>query len=628
MDKKLRPFFRNPSKNAPIDADSSLRSMRSLRLTQMWFKLRRPAFCNLHHASPGKSESKDLSEGSQRENRQRTRMKGHDLEDDQSQAKKIFVQQPCQLVGAGPRTCPRQFSNTSKRARVQISEYKIRARSSHIRKQTTGDSSANQLPCGVLFPVLFLAYAKNLVFRLHARGAAMKAGDVLADRFRLVRELGRGSLGVVWLAADAQLNEDFTALKILNPRFVNNRQSIAELKREILLARRLRHPHILAVYTFWEAGEFRFISMEFVDGMSLAEAMRERNRAFTPAEILPWVEQICDALDFAHGEGLLHRDVKPANLLLAKDGSIRLADFSIARTLEEARSDSPAANETRGTLSFMSPEQLLGQRLDGRSDQYSLACTIYQLLSGGPPFPASTPADAFEREKPKPIAHLHALVNKTLMRMLSIEPIGRYSNCMAFLAEFAGAVQASAASEAPTGEAPSIAHGRDEDTIRIERGYRPHEPTVRLTIQDPAIFTRRLGRILVDAGVITQANLDDALSTQHTTREKLGHILISMGLVTEHDLAQTLARQLHLPLVDLTTETLEDGITRYVSEAQAERFQCLPIRHENGKLFLAMSDPIDLGAINSVESGTGLVVEPVLALESDIRAAIRRVYVH
>jgi len=362
--------------------------------------------------------------------------------------------------------------------------------------------------------------------------------------------------------------------------------------------------------------------------MSLSEAMRARPSPFSSEDILPWLGPICDALDFAHGQGLLHRDVKPANLLLAKDGSVRLADFSIARTLQEVSEDGPAARETRGTLSFMSPEQLLGLRIDGRSDQYGLACTIYQLLQGAPPFPAATPADAFERESPKPIAHLHALVNKTLLRMLSIEPVGRYPNCMAFFAEFAAAVNQTGAGKAACIEAPAVQHARDEKTVRVERGFRPHEPTVRLTTPEHVFATHRLGKILVDAGVITQTKLDEALSLQRTSREKLGSLLVSQGLVSERDLAQTLAQQLHLPLVDLSTEPIDDGATRYVSEAQAGRFHCLPLRRVDGTLVLAMLDPIDLAAINAIESASGLQVEPVLALESDIRAAIRRAYTH
>jgi len=153
---------------------------------------------------------------------------------------------------------------------------------------------------------------------------------MLADRFRLIRQVGEGSIGVVWVAEDTHLDNERVACKILREELSSKREALAALKREVLLTRKLRHPNILAVYTFWEAEPSGFITMEYVDGQNLAEALADRGRPFTVKETLPWLRELSEALDYAHGRGVLHRDVKPANILLGKDGHVRLADFGIA----------------------------------------------------------------------------------------------------------------------------------------------------------------------------------------------------------------------------------------------------------------------------------------------------------
>ncbi|MFA6243014.1 MAG: serine/threonine-protein kinase, partial [Candidatus Hydrogenedentales bacterium] len=140
----------------------------------------------------------------------------------------------------------------------------------------------------------------------------------------LVRPIGQGSVGAVWLAKDTQLNDEPVACKVLTPTFADDRRAISDLKREVLLTRRLRHPNIVAIHSFWDADGDRFITMEYIPGLNLAQRMKERGSPYGLAEAMPWIEQICHALAYAHAQGILHRDVKPANVLLGAGGSVRL----------------------------------------------------------------------------------------------------------------------------------------------------------------------------------------------------------------------------------------------------------------------------------------------------------------
>lgn len=456
----------------------------------------------------------------------------------------------------------------------------------------------------------------------------MKAGQVIAERFELVGILGRGAVGEVWLARDHHLENTPVALKLLGTQLADDREAVSALKREILLARRLRHPNILAVYTFWEAGEYRFISMEYADGASLAEAMMRRGRPFVLSEVLPWLRQLCEALDFAHAQGLLHRDVKPSNILLSTDGTVRLADFGTALTLDELYKHDDVS--TTGTLSFMSPEQLLGRRLDHRSDQFSLACAMFMLMTGRTPFDPKAGVDRVYTPAPAVIANLNAAANAILARMMARNPQDRYPNCIAAYEELHRAVRDGItlvnSPISDDAEATVDFSLLQEDTVRLERGFNPHEPTVRIKPMDSALSTRRLGDILLAGGVLTDDELREALDAQKVSGEKLGSLLVKLDFVTEELLINTLAKQLRLPRSKPAMEHAEPEALRYVSEEQAIHFRAIPMHLQRGRLIVAMSDPLDLGALNGLEELTGLEVLPVLACESEILVAIKRHY--
>ena len=206
-------------------------------------------------------------------------------------------------------------------------------------------------------------------------------------RYTLQRELGRGGMGLVWLALDEKLDEQ-VALKFLPDLVARDREAIAELKDETLCCRKLRHPGIVAVYGFEEEAGAAAIVMEYVDGATLSDLKIEQpGRFFEVAQIQTLVSQLCDALDYAHRDArLVHRDIKPRNLMLGADGRLKLMDFGLARTVADSLSRVSVKNAASGTPPYMSPQQISGRSATVADDIYALGATLYDLLTGKPPF--------------------------------------------------------------------------------------------------------------------------------------------------------------------------------------------------------------------------------------------------
>ena len=236
--------------------------------------------------------------------------------------------------------------------------------------------------------------------------------DALAGRYTLERELGQGGMATVYLAHDVR-HERPVALKVLDTE-----QSAAlgaeRFDREIKVLARLRHPFVLPLHDSGEAAGALYFVMPYVDGESL-RARFARESTLPVEDVVAIARQIADALDYAHGEGVIHRDVKPENILLSRHGHAMLADFGIARgalLASGARATGPALTQTGmaiGTADYMSPEQALGDTdIDGRSDVYSLGCVVYEALAGHPPFSGTTALSIVAQHIGKPAPSLAA----------------------------------------------------------------------------------------------------------------------------------------------------------------------------------------------------------------------------
>ena len=273
--------------------------------------------------------------------------------------------------------------------------------------------------------------------RHRARGDGHGDGAVsdrlLAGRYELGERLGSGGMSTVVLAFDRRLERN-VAVKLLAEHLADDQQFVSRFRREALAAARLVHPNIVQVFDFGldEASGRQYIVMEHVEGQSCAEILRERG-TLPVAEALGIVAQACRGLDYAHRGGVVHRDVKPGNLLRSTDGIVKLADFGIAKALSE-ESSITQVGAVLGTAAYLAPEQAAGVEATPRSDIYALGVVTYQLLSGRLPYEAQTLTELAlkqQREAPALLDHLTPEVTPELAaavdRALALEPADRYA---------------------------------------------------------------------------------------------------------------------------------------------------------------------------------------------------------
>src|SRR5207244_779136 len=269
-----------------------------------------------------------------------------------------------------------------------------------------------------------------------------------AGRYTIERELGRGGMATVYLARDLK-HDRLVALKVLRPELA----AVLGAERflgEIRLTAQLQHPHILTLIDSGEADGFLYYVMPYVEGESLRQRL-ERQGQLPLDEALGNTRAIASALDFAHRRGVIHRDIKPENIMLHQ-GEPMVADFGIALAVSAAAHERlTGTGISVGTPAYMSPEQASGERkLDGRSDQYSLACVLYEMLAGEPPYTGPTAQAIFAKRLTEPIPHLGTVrlvspaVEAAVTKALAKTPADRFATVGAFV------VALTAASPRPT----------------------------------------------------------------------------------------------------------------------------------------------------------------------------------
>jgi eukaryotic-like serine/threonine-protein kinase len=260
---------------------------------------------------------------------------------------------------------------------------------------------------------------------------------VLANRYEIDAVLGQGGMAKVFKGTDRVLGRT-VAVKVLSPQFAGDHQFVSRFRREAQAAAALNHPNIVSVFDTGDQGDVHFIVMEYVEGRTLRDAIRQEG-PILPERAVEITEEVARALAAAHEAGLVHRDVKPGNIMLTSDGSdAKVMDFGIARTTTGDTLTQTAA--VLGTASYLSPEQAQGQPVDARTDIYSLGCVLYEMLTGRPPFTGDSPVSiAYKhvRENPVPPSRLNDDVTQSLeavvMKMLAKNPTNRYQTAAELL---------------------------------------------------------------------------------------------------------------------------------------------------------------------------------------------------
>ena len=397
------------------------------------------------------------------------------------------------------------------------------------------------------------------------KGDAPKPRGKVIGGFEILSRLGRGGMGAVYKARQVSMNRR-VALKLLPPNLARDEKFVQRFEREARAAGALSHPNIVAGIDVGEADGFRYFAMEYVEGESVADRIGREDR-LPPREAARIAAQIADALAHAHANGLIHRDIKPGNILLAANGTAKLCDLGLARSAGQTDHDITLAGTALGTPNYISPEQIEGHgNVDGRSDLYSLGATLYYMVAGQPPFSAPTTAKIMSMhltDVPMSISEVvpgvHPGLALIISRLLKKKPEERYTSAetlakdLASVASggmprsFAAATGRRRQSTGPrrgatrrTVPVDAVAAERDEEDASWFRGWRlgvvlatPIACAVAaffvLSLMEPGPTEAELAAAKTERAALASwnASVRDILDDE-PSREEAGHILAAL----------------------------------------------------------------------------------------------------
>ena len=304
-------------------------------------------------------------------------------------------------------------------------------------------------------------------------------------KYKIQRLMARGGMGVLYLAHDPDLDRE-VAIKVMSEDIMRDEQARARFYREARAAARLQHRNIVTVFDFAHDGDIPYFVMEFLRGESLSQRLRQ-GAAQTLLMKLDLAIQLCEGLHFAHGEGVIHRDIKPANIWLLEDGGVKLLDFGIAKS---STGTLTIGSSVVGSAGYMSPEQIEGQPIDGRSDLFSVGAVLFELVAGRPPFDGdSVTAVMMKIVQDEPAPDLRAVAPDTpaalataVSRALQKVPDNRYADAAQMAADL-HAVRHEIAEQEEHNESPAVAKDAPDtrDTIASKTGSRRSRRTCSTT---------------------------------------------------------------------------------------------------------------------------------------------------
>ncbi|MDT7763048.1 MAG: serine/threonine protein kinase, bacterial [Mycobacterium sp.] len=351
--------------------------------------------------------------------------------------------------------------------------------------------------------------------RFVGAGVGLSEGSVFAD-FVIERRLGLGGMGTVYAARHPRLPR-LVALKVLNENLCSDPEFRARFEREAELAARVDHPNVVSVYDRGVEGDQLWIAMQYIDGVDVHQLIKRSRSGLTPRRAVFILTEAAKGLDGAHRRGLLHRDVKPANILVAEDSDegdhVLVTDFGIARAVDQT-SALTNAGSIAATLPFASPEQIASRKLDHRSDIYSLGCTFYTMLTGALPFPRDSQIammHAHLTDPPPQVSSANPAVptemDEVIARAMAKEPEQRYRSCR----EFASAAQV-ALLQLGSGAEPSMAIILGEDSPSQRRS---DTSTTGVTGPESFLQSDPAPAVPGSTGMVASAGLADTIVPGH-----------------------------------------------------------------------------------------------------------------
>jgi eukaryotic-like serine/threonine-protein kinase len=319
---------------------------------------------------------------------------------------------------------------------------------------------------------------------------------LFAHRYRLERRIGVGGMSTVQLAFDTRL-ERYVAVKLLAEHLAADDGFVQRFRREALAAARLVHPNVVQVYDFGtdEASHRQFIVMEFVEGQSCAELLRDQGR-LPVEEVVDICGQACRGLDYAHRNGVVHRDIKPGNLLRNPEHVVKIADFGIAKAADD--SDITRVGSVIGTAAYLSPEQARGEPAGPQSDLYALGVVAYQLITGRLPYQGASLTDLARQQETGPPTDVHDVapecppaLSDAIMRALTANPAARYQDGPEMERALRRALEGHAPPPPPPGTDATVALAQTDATRAMApqprtRGHQPLQP-----MADPTVARSR-----------------------------------------------------------------------------------------------------------------------------------------
>ena len=304
----------------------------------------------------------------------------------------------------------------------------------------------------------------------------MEPGHLLADRYELVSHIARGGMADVWQAQDRALNRR-VAVKVLHSQFSNDESFVRRFRREAQAAANLAHPNIVSIFDWGQEGATYFIVMELVEGRSLRDVLRSEG-PLLPRRATEIAAEAAAALSVAHGAGLVHRDVKPGNILLTRDGTVKVTDFGIARAWDDSL-ELTRTGAVIGTATYFSPEQAQGESADARSDLYALGIVLFEMLTGTVPFKGESPVAVAYQHVSATVApprsidpHIPEDLERIVLKAVEKNPVNRYQSADAMRADLMASHSGEPVAAVPAAvvAAPRAAPAAPDEATRIMDG--------------------------------------------------------------------------------------------------------------------------------------------------------------